>query len=74
MDGSILENVLFGQTCTNERLIQISEAIGLNEVVGRQPQNWGTEIDKRKEFVQGTGTEDLSCEMSNQRGGYISFR
>ena len=68
LDGSILENVLFGQTCTNERLIQISEAIGLNEVVGRQPQNWGTEI------VQGTGTEDLSCEMSNQRGGYISFR
>ena len=53
LDGSILENVLFGQTCTNERLIQISQAIGLDEVVGRQPQNWGTEIAKGKNLSRG---------------------
>ena len=53
LDGSILENVLFGQQCTSERLEMISEAIGLNEILNRQLQSWGTEISKGKNLSRG---------------------
>lgn len=53
LDSTILENVLFGQQCTSERLAMISEATGLNEILNRQPQSWGTEISKGKNLSRG---------------------
>ncbi|TCL54998.1 ABC-type bacteriocin/lantibiotic exporter with double-glycine peptidase domain [Kineothrix alysoides] len=53
LDGSILENVLFGQQCTNERLARVSQATGLEEIVDRQPLKWATEISKGKNLSRG---------------------
>lgn len=53
MDGTILENVLLGQKCTNDRLLAISNATGVDEVVKMQPHNWGTEISKGKNLSRG---------------------
>lgn len=53
LDGTILDNVLFRQECTNERLIQISKATGVSEIVKMQPHNWGTEISKGKNLSRG---------------------
>lgn len=53
LDGNIMENVLFGQQCTSERLEMVSEATGLNEILIKQPQSWGTEISKGKNLSRG---------------------
>ena len=53
MDGTILENVLLGQKCTNERLLAVSNATGVDEVVKMQPHNWETEISKGKNLSRG---------------------
>lgn len=53
LDSTILDNVLFGQQCTNERLMKVSEVTGLNEMVNKQPQQWGTEISKGKNLSRG---------------------
>lgn len=53
MDGTILENVLLGQKCTNDKLLAISNATGVDEVVKMQPHNWGTEISKGKNLSRG---------------------
>lgn len=53
LDSTILENVLFGQQCTSERLVMVSKATGLNEILNRQPQSWGTEISKGKSLSRG---------------------
>lgn len=53
LDSSILENVLFGQQCTNERLASVSEATGLEDIISRQPQMWATEISKGKNLSRG---------------------
>lgn len=53
LDSSILENVLFGQQCTSERLEMISEVTGLNEILNRQPRSWETEISKGKNLSRG---------------------
>lgn len=53
MDGTIFENVLLGQKCTNDRLLAISSATGVDEVVKMQPHNWGTEISKGKNLSRG---------------------
>lgn len=53
LDGNILENILFGQECTSERLKKICEATGLDEIVNRQSQNWETEISKGKNLSRG---------------------
>ncbi|GLB31770.1 peptidase C39 [Lacrimispora amygdalina] len=53
LDSSILENVLFGQQCTNERLASISQATGLEDIINRLPQKWATEISKGKNLSRG---------------------
>lgn len=53
MDGTILDNVLLGQKCTNERLLAISNATGVDDVAKMQPHNWGTEISKGKNLSRG---------------------
>lgn len=53
LDGTILENVTFGQQCTEERLIEISAVTGVDEVVNMQQQKWGTEISKGRNLSRG---------------------
>lgn len=53
LDSTILENVLFGQECTEERLIAVSEATGLDQIINQLPKNWGTEISKGKNLSRG---------------------
>lgn len=53
LDGTISENVTFGQECTKERLIEISIATGIDEVVNMQQQKWGAEISKGKNLSRG---------------------
>lgn len=53
LDGTISENVTFGQECTKERLIEISNVTGIDEVVNMQQQKWGAEISKGKNLSRG---------------------
>lgn len=53
LDSSILENVLFGQQFTEERLASICEATGLTDIIRKQPQKWATEISKGKNLSRG---------------------
>ena len=53
LDGSIMENILFGQQCINERLLEICQAVGLDDIIKKQPQNWMTNISKGRNLSRG---------------------
>lgn len=53
IDSTIMENVLFGQNCSSERLMKISNAVGLTDIIMKQPQQWQTEISKGKNLSRG---------------------
>ena len=53
LDGSIMENILFGQQCLNERLLEICQAVGIDEIIKKQPQNWMTNISKGRNLSRG---------------------
>lgn len=53
IDSTIMENVIFGQKCSNNRLHEICTAVGLTDIVMGLPQQWYTEISKGKNLSRG---------------------
>lgn len=53
IDGTILENVAFGQKIDKERLMRVAKITGLDRIVQQQPLGWSTKISKGKNLSKG---------------------
>ena len=53
IDGTILENIAFGQTIEQEKLDKVAQITGLDKIVNEQPLGWGTKISKGKNLSKG---------------------
>ena len=53
IDGTILENVAFGQKIDLKKLMKVAQITGLDKIVNQQPQGWSTRISKGKNLSKG---------------------
>ena len=53
IDGTILENVAFGQKIDLKKLMKVAQITVLDKIVNQQPQGWSTRISKGKNLSKG---------------------
>ncbi len=53
IDGTLIENIKFRQSCTEERFSNICNSIDLTSIVEEQPLKWLTKISKGKNLSRG---------------------